>query len=136
MPPRSPRSLLVAVAAPRVRVVRFTEPDILDQVDWDGSAEGCGLMRELLDSALGDLQSGETLVLNLGLVERFTSNVYRFLLGVRREVARREGRLLLCCLSPAYEQVCKILQADRLFRFTSTEAEALRVAGAPEQLRA
>lgn len=130
------RRLATASPVPHVRIVRLTESELLGGVAWDGSAEGSDLYRDLLEAALSDLQTGETLVLSLHGVQRFTSNVYRFLLAVRREVQRRQAQLLLCGLSPDYRQVCDILHAHRLFRFVESEDEALRLAQPPSQFRA
>jgi hypothetical protein len=65
-------------------------------------------------------------VINLGLVEVFTTPLYRILLKVREVVNRRGAYLLLCHLSAQQREVFELIKGYRLFQIASTEAHALR----------
>ena len=120
------RNLVVETVARGTRVVRFTQPDLRDQLDTIGNMGDCPVFRELQDAALRHLAEGETLVLNLALVERFPTALYACLLRVRKAVLARRARLVLCRLSPEHEEVFQLFQATRLFPVARTEAEAVR----------
>ena len=65
-----------------------------------GDADDCTLFRELQDRALAGLAKDQTLVLNFGLIEPFTTAFYSCLLKIRRgRVIARKARLVLCRLS-------------------------------------
>lgn len=111
------------------QVVRFICPDLRSQLDDAAAIDSCTLFRELLEGALSDLGCGQTLVLNLGLVEPFPSAFLRFLLRVRERVQACQGRLILCRLTAEHREVFEITKTLRLFTLTDTEAEALYRAG-------
>ena len=87
-------------------------------------------MRELRDDVLEVLEEGETLVLNLGLVEPFPTAFYSLLLRVRAAVLARRARLVLCRLGREHLELFQLFNAQRLFHTTGTEAQAVRGAGA------
>src|SRR5262249_49323667 len=111
------------IAAPGVRVVRFLRPDLREPLDSD--AGGCPLFREL-QVVVNLLNEGDTLVVNLGLVELFPTDFYSCLLRVRQAVLARKARLVLCSLSADHLEIFKLFKADRLFHITATEFQALR----------
>ena len=125
-------TLIVETASQDIYVVRFARPDLRDQLCEDSDVLGCQLFQEMESRVLRRLRAGNTLVLNLGLVERFPSALYRCLLEVREVVNQRSARLVLCRLSAELREISELLKAFRLFHVTATEAQALRAANAKE----
>jgi hypothetical protein len=121
------RNLVQETAAPRVRVVRFLRPDLREPLDAD--SDGCPLLREL-QLVVDLLTEGDTLVVNLGLVELFPTAFYSCLLRLRQAVLARKARLVLCRLSADHLEIFQLFKADRLFHVAATELLALREAGA------
>ena len=119
-------NLIQETVARGVRVVRFLCPDLRESLDSD--ADGCPLLRELL-VVVNLLKEGDTLVVNLGLVEPFPTDFYSCLLRVRQAVLARKTRLVLCRLSADHLEIFRLFNADRLFHVTETERQALREAG-------
>ena len=122
------RHVIVDTPAPGVYVVRFTRPDLREQLCDDADIAGSDLFRQLERQVLTPLAANDTLVLNLGLVEVFTTPLYRCLLKVREVVNRRGAYLVLCRLSAQQREIFELIKAFRLFQVTSTEAQALRAA--------
>lgn len=120
--------LVVEVPVDRVYVVRFTRPDLRAHLCHDADIAGCELFRQLNRHVLARLGAGETLVLNLGLVEPFPTALYRYLLKVREVVNERKARLVLCRLSAQHRELFELFRGFRLFQVTSSEAHALRSA--------
>jgi anti-anti-sigma regulatory factor len=123
--------LVVDVPVDKVYVVRFTRPDLREQLCDDGDIAGCELFRQLARHVLAGLAPCETVVLNLGLVEPFPTAFFRYLLKVREVVNERKARLVLCRLSVEHQEVFELFQGFRLFQVTSNEAQALWAARAP-----
>ena len=117
--------LVVDTAPGGVRVVRFLRADLREQLYDDADIHVCPLYLELFDRILADLQEGETLVLNLGLVESFPTAFYRCLLKVREHVRRCGANLILCRLSPEHEEIFRLFNSHKLFRVASTEGQAV-----------
>ena len=115
-----------------VYVVRFARPDLRALLCDDPDIIGCELFQELEAQVLGRLAGGDTLVLNLGLVEPFPTALYRCLLKVREVVKRRGARLVLCRLNAELREIFELFKAFRLFQVTASEAQALRAANAKE----
>ncbi len=111
-----------------IKVVRFAHIDLCRQLD--GDIDDCALFRELRDRILAGLEAGETVVLNFGLLERFSAAFYSCLLKVRAAVLAVKAHLVLCRLSPEHQELFELFQADRLFHIKDTEAQALHDAGA------
>jgi hypothetical protein len=120
-------NLVQEIVARGVRVVRFLRPDLRQPLDSD--ADGCQLFREL-QAVVNLLTEGDTLVVNLGLVELFPSDFYSCLLRLRKAVLARKTRLVLCRLGADHLEIFQLFKADRLFHITATERQALREAGA------
>jgi anti-anti-sigma regulatory factor len=124
--------LITDTPAAGVHVVRFARPDLREQLGEDADTISCELFQELEGQVLRRLVAGETLVLNLGLVEPFPTGLYRYLLKVREVVNQRRARLVLCRLSAEHREIFELFKAFRLFQVTRTEAEALRAANTKE----
>jgi anti-anti-sigma regulatory factor len=122
------RHVIVDKPAGGVYVVRFTRPDLREQLCDEADIAGCDLFRDLERRVLKPLEANETLVVNLGLVEVFTTPLYRCLLKIREVVNQRRAYLMLCRLSAQHREIFELIKANRLFQVTSTEAEALRAA--------
>jgi anti-anti-sigma regulatory factor len=125
-------TLIVETASRGIYIVRFARPDLRGQLCEDADIIGCELFQEMEARILGRLTAGDTLVLNLGLVERFPTALYRCLLKVREVVNQRSARLVLCRLSVELREIFELFKAFRLFHVTATEAQALRAANARE----
>src|SRR5262249_23266339 len=89
------RHIVREIPRPGVRVIRFVCPDLREPIDDAESISECTLYRELQAAALADLSEGETMVLNFGLIDWFTSAFYRLLLKVREAVQARKAHLVL-----------------------------------------
>ncbi|HJZ55332.1 MAG TPA: hypothetical protein VKE74_10255 [Gemmataceae bacterium] len=113
--------------APGIRVVRFVRPDVREYLyDHEAIAE-CALYRELRGVALGDLAAGGTLILNCGLIDNFPTAFYRLMLQLRDEVAARNARLLLCCLTPNICEAFALMGGNKTFAGQLRETEARAV---------
>jgi anti-anti-sigma regulatory factor len=128
-------NLLVETAAPGVRVMRFTRPDVRRYLDDAGDAATSLLFQEIQGAVLSDLAEGSTLVVNLGLIDPINAAFYRCLLGIREHVQARRGRLVLCGLSPRHQEIFDLFRGPWVFTIVSTEVEVCRrlrpVAGRP-----
>ncbi len=120
--------LIRETVAPGVHVVRFLRPDLREQLGEDG--DDCALTRDLRAAVWADLGAGDTLVLNLGLVEPVPTALYSWLLRVREAVLARRARLVLCRLSPEHRELFQLFNGYRVFHVAGTEAQAVRDAGA------
>jgi anti-anti-sigma regulatory factor len=109
-------------------VVRFIQPDLRPVLDDFVTIDDCELFQELHAAVLADLAAGEGLVLNLGLVEVFTSPMLCFLLRVREIIRERRGWLVLCQLRPEHRAVFEITKTLPLFTTAPSEAQAVRMA--------
>jgi anti-anti-sigma regulatory factor len=118
------RHLVVEARAPDVKVVRFTRPDLRAQLDNYASIEDSELFQELGEVLTG-LVRGDKLVLNLGLIEVFTSTLLCFLLRVREIVRGRGARLLLCQFRNEHREILEVTRTLRLFTITGSEAKAI-----------
>ncbi len=122
-----PQGLIHLTVGPGVRVVRLADGDLIGGLYGEDS--GRDLFDDLHAAALAELKAGETLVMNLGLLERFNTDFYTMLLRVRRVILARGARLILCRLDGQVHQVIRLFRGDRLFHVAASEAEALRLAG-------
>lgn len=98
-----------------VLVARFIRPDVREQLYDKESIAECALFRELHAAAVADLAPGQSLILNVGLIDRFPTAFYRFLLEVNREVASRKARLLLCCMTPNVKEAFELMGGGKVF---------------------
>ncbi len=119
------RHLVVEIRRPGVTVVRFTHPDLRPQLDDYATTEDSELFQELQIAALADLAPGEALVINLGLIEIFTTLFLGFLLRVRQILQERRAWLVLCQLKPEHREIFEITKTLTLFTIAKTEAEAV-----------
>ena len=111
-----------------VCVARFVTPDLRDQLYDHRESAGCRLFQDFDASVLDGMGPDETLVLNLGLVNPFPTEMYKCLLKVREVLVRRHGRVILCGLSAGTQELLDLFRADRVFELAETEADALRLA--------
>jgi anti-anti-sigma regulatory factor len=125
MPTPAERHLVCESPAPGVRVVRFTHPDLREQLYAQGAVTESPLFQELQAAALTNLTEGETVILNFGLVDPFPTAFYNLLLEVRRAVQERKARLLLCCLTPNIRECFDIIGGSRVFEVRGSEVRAL-----------
>jgi anti-anti-sigma regulatory factor len=120
--------LVVDAPAAGVQVARFTSPDKGEQL-YDGEpVETCSLFRDLAEAVLAGLVEGNALVVNFGLVERFPTRFYTYLLKVREETTARNVRLVVCCIRAEHQEILRLYNASKLFTFTDTEARAVELA--------
>jgi anti-anti-sigma regulatory factor len=110
---------------PRVRIVRFTYPDLRDLL-YDGEpVTESTLFKSLSAAALADLGSKQAVVLNFGLVEWFPSIFFGLLLDASRIVQTAGSRLILCCLPPSVREPFDVMGGGKLFEVRATEARAV-----------
>jgi len=121
-------SLMLLRPAPATRLVRVTRTDLRPVVDPAGEVEDGPLYRELETHALAGLAPGDTVVVNLALVERLPSRFYAVLLLVRQAVRARGARLVLCGLRGLVAELFTLLGAAAVFDIAPTEA-AIAAAG-------
>ena len=120
--------IVVENRGPGIRIVRFTHPDVRDQTHDAANIERCRLFVDLQTSALRYVAEGEALVINLGLVERFTSEFYSMLLRVREMLASSKGCVILCGANEEMQSILELFKAEQLFGIAKTEAQALEMA--------
>jgi anti-anti-sigma factor len=125
------RYLVAETVKPGVRALRFIRPDLSDELRTTDAVENLPVFQELRSLATTELAAGEAVVLNLALVERFSSSFYRVLLRLREQVADRSGRVLLCGLSPPIRTCLEVFKAERLFDLQPTEERAVKAVGTP-----
>jgi hypothetical protein len=121
-------NLIVGNRAPGVLVVRIAQPDLRLALHGGRHAQHCELFQELYDTVLATLGEGETLVLNVGLVESFPPTFYGFLAWVRQVVCISKARLILCRLAPESQQALQTASFGPPFAIAPTEEEAVRFA--------
>lgn len=123
----SVRQVVCDTPSSGVRVVRFVRPDVREQLYDQESIADCGLFKELHAAVLADLAAGETVVLNFGLIDWFPTAFYRLIIRVNEEVAARNGRLLMCCLTANVKECFGLMGGDRTFpgQLRETEARAI-----------
>jgi anti-anti-sigma regulatory factor len=120
--------LVVETPLAGVHVVRFTSADKGDQLYDEEPVETCTLFRELAETVLSALSAGNALVVNFGLIERFPTRFYTYLLKVREETIGRNVRLVVCCIRAEHQEILKLYNAAKLFTFTDTEEQAVKLA--------
>ena len=120
--------LLVENRGPGIRVLRFIDPDLRDQIYDGGDIEHCRLFKDIRASALSYISEGEALIMNLGLIEHFPSMLYGLLLKVREMVRNHGGCVILCSANPLTREILDLFKAGRLFAIAATEEQALDLA--------
>jgi anti-anti-sigma regulatory factor len=125
----TPPPLVCDRSRPRIRIVRFTRPDLRD-ILYDGEPlTESTLYRTLSAEALAGLSDGETIVMNFGLVEWFPSVFFGLLLDVNRAVHAAGARLILCSLPPSVREPFDVMGGGKLFEVRGTESRAVTDAG-------
>jgi anti-anti-sigma regulatory factor len=120
--------IVVENRGPGLRIVRFTHPDVRDQIYDAADIERSRLFRDLQTSALRYVGEREALIVNLGLVERFSSELYSMLLRVRETLASSKGCVILCGPNEETQSILELFKAEHLFGIAKTEAQALEMA--------
>jgi len=120
-------NLFVETVTLGVRVMRFARPDLRRSLDDIADSATSLLFREIQGAVLSDLPKGWTLVVNLGLVDAISAAFYRCLLYIRKCVQARQGRLVLCGLTPLHQEIFDLFRGPEVFTIVGTEAEARRV---------
>jgi anti-anti-sigma factor len=114
--PRQPWLQMEQVAD--VTVVRFTQPNILEE----GKIHQIG--KQLAD--LVETTDCRKFLLNFANIHSMSSNFVGKLVGMDRAVREAGGRLALSSMRPDIHEVFKILKLARHFTVYDTEEEALR----------
>jgi len=109
---------------PGVRVIRFIRPDLRRQLDPIVSDDNV-LYREIAE-ALGDLATGDRVVMNFGLVERFPTAFFQLLMKVRQFVMGKKGQTTLCCFRPEILPAVELMGGSRLFGIATSEEAAIQ----------
>jgi anti-anti-sigma regulatory factor len=117
------RNLVVERVNRDVFIARLVTPDLREFLDCLGGS--CELFQELRATVLDALEEGQTLVLNLGLIEPFPSAFYSWLLKVREAMLARRSRLVLCRLGPSIQEALDLFKGQRLFHIVRTEGQAI-----------
>lgn len=121
----SPGQHLVSdTLAPGLRVARFTRPDNRAQL-YDAEIEDGEPLADLRATVLGSLAAGDTVILNLGLVDRFPSRCYSLLLRARELCQAAQAKLVLCCLNENARECFTLFQGEKLFPIFATEEKAI-----------
>jgi anti-anti-sigma regulatory factor len=110
---------------PGVQVVRFARPNLDEWLKHAPDIESCALFEELREMVLDGLGEGQTLVLNLALVEFASVEFLKLLLLIRRVVGAYQGRLILCRPGTALVERLRNYGLLGQFQMTTTESEAL-----------
>lgn len=109
----------------KIHVVRFLRPDLRPALYDREPIEETALYQELLRAAIAPLPDHGTLILNLGLVDWFPTTFYQLLIKVHEDVRRKEGEVVLCCLTPYVQEAFDLLGGGKMFETHSTEARAI-----------
>ncbi len=119
--------LLVDSPAKGVWVARFTRPDLRVELDGAG-VEDCELYQDLAATILNRVASGDSVVLNFGMVYWFPTAFYQVLLQFREALQSRKCRLFLCGFSPEIQESIRLFKGDKVFKITHTEEQAVKKA--------
>lgn len=121
----SQNNLVCDVYPSNMRVVRFVRPDLRNQLYDEEAITDCALYRELDNAVLTGLNTGQTIVVNVGLIDLFPTAFYRLLLKVREKTQACNARLILCCFTPNVRECFDLMGGDKMFDIRATEANAL-----------
>ena len=120
-------SMVLETSQDGIHVARFIQPDLRRQLDAL-NIEDCALYHELRTRLLTPLPESATVIFNFGLVERFPTAFYQLLVKARAAILAKQGRVILCGISPEIQDGLNILQAQRLFEIVHKEEQALMCA--------
>jgi anti-anti-sigma regulatory factor len=121
-------NLIVGAWPPGVQVVRFARPDLDEWLKHAPDIESCALFQELREMALDGLGQGQTLVLNLALVEFASVEFLKLLLLIQRVVGAYQARLILCRAGTALVERLRNFGLLGRFEMAATEREAVALA--------
>jgi anti-anti-sigma factor len=104
-----------------VVVIRFDDDRILDEPT----------VKQVSDELYGaaDRADCHHLVLDFSRVLRLTTAMLGKLLTLRKKMAAKGGRLVLCDLTPEVEEVLTIMKLDTILEIVESEADALKALG-------
>ncbi|MBM3981045.1 MAG: hypothetical protein FJ304_12310 [Planctomycetes bacterium] len=124
--------LLCDTSRPKVRGVRFVQPDMRGHLDGE-PIDQCNLFRVLRADVLDAMVAGETVILNFGLIDLFPTAFYRLLLRVNEVTKGANVRLLLCCLPPLAKEAFDLMGGNGTFagQIHPSEARAVYAATHP-----
>lgn len=108
----------------RVRVVRFARPDPRPSL-YDGEPGTCELARDIRAAAFADLEPGQGVVVNCGLLEWFPSVLFQLLLDLRNEAHTRDAKFILCRFPADVREAFDVMGGGKLFEVRATEARAV-----------
>jgi len=124
MPAYVAENLFVETLASGIKIVRFLRPDLRGSLDAE-TEQDCALFQELQAQVLNQLEQGQTVIFNFGLVERFPTAFYQLMVKARELALKRKAKLILCGFSPEILEGLEILQARRLFDIYHKEEQAV-----------
>jgi len=114
--------------APGIRAFRFTKPDLRRQLDPIIGDDNV-LYREIANQ-LEELGTGERVIFNFGLVERFPTAFFQLMMRVRQFVLSKQGQIYLCCFRQEIQPTVELMGGARLFQLASSEDAAFHEAKA------
>lgn len=121
------QNLLVERPSAKVWVARLTRPDLREELDGAG-VEECKLYQDLSATIVNRMASGDSVVLNFGLVHWFPTEFYQALLQLREAINKKKGRLFLCGFSPEIQESIRLFKGDKVFKVSHTEEQAVKKA--------
>jgi hypothetical protein len=124
----SEQHLIHELLAPGIRAFRFTKPDLRRQLDPIVGDDNV-LYREIAGQ-LEDLGTGERVIFNFGLIERFPTAFFQLMMRVRQFVLGKQGHIYLCCFRHEIQPMVELMGGARLFHLASSEDAALHEAKA------
>jgi anti-sigma B factor antagonist len=101
-----------------VCVVELRDRKILEELQIDQIA---GRLSELVEA-----EPTPRLLLDFGHVEHLSSGALGVLITLNKQVAERQGQLVLAGIHPQIYEVFKITRLNRLFNIQTTTEEALK----------
>lgn len=100
-----------------VLVVAFTDPSGLN--DFRNTP-----LRDALFELLQDRES-PLVALDMHKVDYLSSSGVAILVGLKRKIETREGKIVICRLQSAVHDLLKVMKLDRYFIIVDDEAEAI-----------
>jgi anti-anti-sigma regulatory factor len=104
------------------------KPDLRRQLDPIIGDDNV-LYREITNQ-LEDLSTGERVIFNFGLVERFPTSFFQLMMRVRQFVLGKQGQIYLCCFRHEIQPTVELMGGARLFHLASSEDAAFHEAKA------
>jgi len=101
-----------------VSVVEFSDRKILEELS----------IREIEEELFGLVATGDSikLLLNFRNVEHLSSAALGMLINLEKQVAAKDGKLMLSNINPQIFEVFKITRLHKMFEIHDTAAEALK----------